>query len=199
MRGKRTGFRCKASGTSRLRQARPPAGAPPWCCLISRPAPTASRKSLDPDDRRYRYPFTTCVHCGPRYSIIEAVPYDRARTTMRRFPMCAACQAEYDDPSFPSLSCRSQRLSRLRSANRVVGPRGKRTGDRSPGARICGRCAAPGAYRRAQRTWWVPASCRRAQRRGGARPARPQAASGEAVRHHGPELGRCCGRRKHIP
>ncbi|MFX1767915.1 carbamoyltransferase HypF [Paraburkholderia sp. A1RI-2L] len=52
----------------------------------------------DPQNRRYRYPFTTCVRCGPRFSIIEDIPYDRARTTMRRFAMCAACQAEYDDP-----------------------------------------------------------------------------------------------------
>jgi hydrogenase maturation protein HypF len=60
------------------------------------------KEIFDPDDRRYRYPFATCVHCGPRYSIVEAVPYDRARTTMRHFPMCTACQAEYDDPG----SCR---------------------------------------------------------------------------------------------
>ena len=51
-----------------------------------------------PDDRRYRYPFTTCMHCGPRYSIIDAVPYDRERTVMRHFTMCPACQAEYHDP-----------------------------------------------------------------------------------------------------
>jgi len=54
---------------------------------------------FDPDNRRFGYPFTTCMHCGPRYSIIEAVPYDRARTVMRHFPMCAACSAEYADPA----------------------------------------------------------------------------------------------------
>jgi hydrogenase maturation protein HypF len=54
---------------------------------------------FDPIDRRYQYPFTSCVNCGPRYSIIEAQPYDRARTTMRHFPLCAACLAEYTDPT----------------------------------------------------------------------------------------------------
>jgi len=52
----------------------------------------------DPTNRRYRYPFTNCTNCGPRFSIVEALPYDRMNTTMRRFVMCAACQAEYDNP-----------------------------------------------------------------------------------------------------
>ena len=52
----------------------------------------------DPNDRRHLYPFTTCAHCGPRYSLIEAVPYDRSRTAMRHFPMCAACRKEYGEP-----------------------------------------------------------------------------------------------------
>ncbi|HEX7683947.1 MAG TPA: carbamoyltransferase HypF [Trinickia sp.] len=60
--------------------------------------PACLNEVLDPSDRRYLYPFTTCVHCGPRYSLIEAVPYDRSRTTMRHFPMCAACRKEYDEP-----------------------------------------------------------------------------------------------------
>jgi hydrogenase maturation protein HypF len=53
---------------------------------------------LDSEDRRYRYPFTNCTNCGPRFTIIDDMPYDRPKTTMRSFQMCPQCQAEYDNP-----------------------------------------------------------------------------------------------------
>ncbi len=54
---------------------------------------------LDPIERRYVYPFANCTHCGPRFSIVKEVPYDRANTTMVDFPMCAACNREYLNPA----------------------------------------------------------------------------------------------------
>lgn len=53
---------------------------------------------FDPANRRYRYPFTNCTNCGPRFTIVKALPYDRPNTTMRAFPLCPTCRAEYTDP-----------------------------------------------------------------------------------------------------
>jgi len=60
--------------------------------------PDCLHELFSPEDRRFSYPFLNCTNCGPRYSIIQDVPYDRERTTMRVFLMCPLCRAEYEDP-----------------------------------------------------------------------------------------------------
>ncbi len=73
------------------------------------------RELRDPQDRRFGYPFINCTNCGPRYTIIDDVPYDRPKTAMRNFRMCPACQAEYDNP-------RDRRFHAQPNACRDCGP-----------------------------------------------------------------------------
>ncbi len=61
--------------------------------------PECRQELFDPSNPRYRYPFINCTNCGPRYSIVTGIPYDRPKTTMATFTMCPSCQAEYDDPA----------------------------------------------------------------------------------------------------
>lgn len=89
--GGRAGFRVEASDTT-------PGGRLPVSPDVATCA-ACERELRDPGDRRFRYPFITCTDCGPRYTVIESMPYDRERTSMRTFTQCAACLAEYGDPA----------------------------------------------------------------------------------------------------
>ena len=77
--------------------------------------PDCLSEMQDPSDRRFEYPFINCTNCGPRFTIIEDIPYDRPRTSMKGFEMCPACRAEYDDP-------RNRRFHAQPNACPVCGP-----------------------------------------------------------------------------